>query len=217
MTTTPVRISKGRFEAFSDGVFAIAITLLVLEFRPPELANPSNATMAHALLALWPIYLVYAASFIAIGIMWFNHYALFHQMRHVSYSALVANLALLMSVAFIPYPTLLLGRYGLMPTAVAYYGLTFFVNALCWNVLWYVATLRHEQRGNIVDFFKTRRAWNTIGPVFYAIGSALAFVSPLGAIVLFALMALYYVLPGTMRFVLSSTAAAHEGEAEPPN
>src|SRR5579864_7478544 len=90
-----VSISKSRFEAFSDGVFAIAITLLVLEFHAPDLQSPSDAGLTAALLAIWPQYAVYAASFATIGIMWFNHYALFHNARSVSYGALIANLALL--------------------------------------------------------------------------------------------------------------------------
>lgn len=209
-----ISISKGRFEAFSDGVFAIAITLLVLAFHPPEISRVSNATMTHALIGLWPQYVVYAASFATIGIMWFNHYALFHHPRHISYSALIANLALLLFVAFLPFPTLVLARYALVPAAVAYYALTLLCIAICYNVLWYVVTLPHGETGSFGDFVRTRTPWNTAGALTYLVSAVLAFWSPLVSIALIALMAVYYMLPWSVRFVLQTTAVAHAGESE---
>lgn len=206
-------ISKGRFEAFSDGVFAIAITLLVLGFQAPKLAVVNEATMFAALRGMWPQYLVYLASFATIGIMWFNHYALFHHSKHVSYAALIANLALLLFVCFLPFPTLLLGQFALVPAAVFFYGLTLVAIALCFNVLWYVATLKHDERGSFFGLLRTRNFWNTAGLVAYLIGSGLAFVSPVSSIALFALMAVYYMLPSTVRMTLAATAAAHAEEA----
>ena len=201
-------ISKGRFEAFSDGVFAIAITLLVLELRPPETLS-NDATLVSGILALWPEYLVYFASFATIGIMWFNHTALFHNARSVSYTALVANLALLMGVCFLPFTTLLLGRAGLLPSAVAFYGLTLLAISVCFNVLWYAAHVPAGQHGSISGFIRTRNAWNSIGLIVYAAGSILAYFSPLASIVLFAAIAVYYLLPGTVR---SALAAADDGQ-----
>lgn len=198
-------ISKGRFEAFSDGVFAIAITLLVLEFRVPDLPARTDAMLGSALLAMWPQYLVYVASFATIGIMWFNHYALFHGVRTISYSALIANLVLLLLVCFLPFPTAVLGRYGLMPTGVAYYGLTLLGLSICFNVLYYSVTLRPGQRGSIVGFCRTRTAWNTVGIAVYALGTALAWLNPLACILLFAAMAAYYMLPGSVRGALAAS------------
>lgn len=198
-------ISKGRFEAFSDGVFAIAITLLVLEFRVPDLPARTDAMLGSALLAMWPQYLVYVASFATIGIMWFNHYALFHGVRSISYSALIANLVLLLLVCFLPFPTAVLGRYGLMPTGVAYYGLTLVGLSVCFNVLYYSVTLRPGQRGSIVGFCRTRTAWNTVGIAVYALGTALAWLNPLACILLFAAMAVYYMLPGSVRGALAAS------------
>ncbi|MDQ6767840.1 MAG: TMEM175 family protein [Candidatus Eremiobacteraeota bacterium] len=205
-------ISKGRFEGFSDGVFAIAITLLVLGFQPPKLAIVSQPAMVRALIDLWPQYVVYAASFATIGIMWFNHYALFHHLRQVSYTALIANLALLLFVSFLPFPTLLLGLYGLLPALVFFYSLTFFVIALCFNVLWYVATLRHGEHGSLVGLIRTRNLWNSLGLIAYALAMGLAAVSPVASIALIVLMAVYYMLPSTVRSTLVATAAAHVGE-----
>jgi uncharacterized membrane protein len=198
-------ISKGRFEGFSDGVFAIAITLLVLEFRVPDLPARTDAMLSTALLALWPQYLVYVASFATIGIMWFNHYALFHGVRTISYSALIANLVLLLLVCFLPFPTAVLGRYGLMPAGVAYYGLTLLGLSICFNVLYYSVTLRPGQRGSVVGFCLTRNVWNTIGIASYALGTLSAWLNPLLAIVLFAVIAVYYMLPGSVRGALAAS------------
>ena len=200
-----VVISKGRFEAFSDGVFAIAITLLVLELRPPDLLNPNDANLVPALLAMWPEFLVYWASFATIGIVWFNHYALFHNARDVTYTALIANLALLSFVCFVPFTTLLIAREGMIPVATALYGIVLFLLSVCYNVLLYVVMLPPGERGSFVAFLRNRNAWNTLGPAVYAGGSLLAFASPLASILLFAAIAVFYLLPGTVRSTLDST------------
>src|SRR6266508_3844418 len=101
-----------RLEAFSDGVFAIAITLLVLEIRVPELE-----TVAHhgglwpALVALWPSYLGYLISFVTIGIMWANHHALFKYIRRCDRYFLIVNVVFLMGIAFVPFPTAVLAQH----------------------------------------------------------------------------------------------------------
>ncbi len=203
---TALHIAKGRFEAFSDGVFAIAITLLVLELPIPKLSLVNETSMVHALLGLWPQLLVYCASFATIGIMWFNHYALFHEANSISYSSLVANLALLLFVAFLPYPTWLLGQYALVPAAVVFYGATLFAIAVLFGILFYVATLPDGTRGSVWGFVRSRNGWNTIGPVGYGFGTVLALASPLAAIASFAAMAVYYLLPGTVRSALAAGA-----------
>jgi len=205
---TRISISKGRFEAFSDGIFAIAITLLVLEFRPPDLSAATDAALAAALVAMWPQYLVYVASFGTIGIMWFNHYALFHNVRTVSYGALIANLALLLLVCFLPFSTNILGRYGLMPTAVVYYGLTLTGLSVCFSVLYYSATLKTGERGSIWGYLRTRNVWNTIGFVVYASGTVVGYFEPVVAIVLFALIAVYYMLPWSVSTALAAAESA---------
>lgn len=207
-----INISKGRFEAFSDGVFAIAITLLVLSFQAPKGNEASAATMGSWLLRLWPQYLVYSATFITIGIMWFNHYALFHNARHISYGALVTNLLLLMLIAFLPYPTVLLGQFGLVPTLLSFYSLLAVLISLCYGVLYYVVMLKPHERGSIGGFVRSRSLWNTLGPAVYAAAMALSFVSPLGALLLILAMAVFYMLPMSVAAALS---AGGRGSAEP--
>lgn len=190
-----VSLGKGRFEAFSDGVFAIAITLLVLGFQPPNAAPVTDAGITRGLLALWPQYLVYAASFATIGIMWVNHHALFGKLSVVPHGVVLMNLALLMVISFLPFPTAVLGHFGLMRSPVIYYGLTLIASSICFGTLQYLVSLGPGERASFIDFVKRRNAWNTIGIVAYAAGIPLAYYSPLATIVLYAVIALYYMLP----------------------
>ncbi len=206
-----VTISKGRFEAFSDGVFAIAITLLVLELRPPELAAPTDAALVPALLAMWPDFLVYWASFATIGIVWFNHYALFHNARQITYTALVTNLALLSFVCFIPFTTLLIAREGMIPVATAFYGIVLLLMSICFNVLFYAMMLPPGDRGSFIGFVRKRNLWNSLGLAVYLVGILVAFISPLASILLFAAMAVFYLWPATVK----STLIAMEENASP--
>ena len=107
-------MSLNRFEAFSDGVFAIAVTLLVLEIKAPDLSEATSSEAITKLLQVFPHILSYITSFIVIGVLWINHHALFHFLKRVDRTALAINLLLLMCVAFIPYPTALIGELGLL-------------------------------------------------------------------------------------------------------
>ena len=136
-----------RLEAFGDGVFAIAATLLVLEIRlPGEEVGPG-------LLDLWPSYFAYATSFLTIGIMWVNHHAILELVREADRRFLFLNLFLLMCIAFVPFPTTLLadhlGHEGAPEAAVAY-GLSLAVTAVFFNAVWhYAAAGRRLLRENV--------------------------------------------------------------------
>ncbi|HKW44957.1 MAG TPA: TMEM175 family protein [Candidatus Eremiobacteraceae bacterium] len=199
MSGGDIALGKGRFEAFSDGVFAIAITLLVLGFQPPDLHRVTDDAITQGLLALWPQYLVYVASFATVGIMWLNHHALFARLKAVPHGVMLVNLALLMVVSFLPFPTSVLGRYGLMRSPVVYYGLTLIAASICFGALQYLVNLRSEERASFIDFLKRRNIWNTMGIIAYAAGIPLAYYSPLATIVLYAAVALYYTLPTGIR------------------
>jgi len=123
-----------RVEAFSDGVFAIAITLLILEIRVPHVDHG----LWTGLLALWPSYVAFLLSFVVILIMWVNHHELLRMVDGISYPFLFANGLLLLTITFVPFPTAVLAAHLGTPeakTAVALYCGMFVVNALCWNVL----------------------------------------------------------------------------------
>jgi len=129
--------------AFSDAVFAITITLLVLEIRPP--ADEGN--LLHGLLALWPSYLAYAVTFLFIGQVWVNHHVMFDQIRAADRLVLLLNTLLLMVVAFLPFATSVLAgalRSGDgQRTAVVFYAIAFDVTALTFNAVWQYAC-RHR-------------------------------------------------------------------------
>jgi uncharacterized membrane protein len=134
-----VQRDVGRLVAFSDGVFAISITLLVLEIRPP--ADYGN--LLHGLLALWPSYLAYAVTFLFIGQVWANHHVMFDHIRAADRAVLLLNTLLLMIVAFLPFATSVLAgafRDGDGErTAVVFYGIAFGVTALAFNAVWQYA------------------------------------------------------------------------------
>jgi uncharacterized membrane protein len=133
-TATP-----GRLVAFSDAVFAITITLLVLEIRPP--ADYSN--LLHGLVELWPSYLAYAVTFLFIGQVWANHHVMFDHIRAADRVVLLLNTLLLMVVVFLPFATSVLAgalRSGHgQRTAVVFYGIAFWVTALTFNAVWQYA------------------------------------------------------------------------------
>jgi uncharacterized membrane protein len=124
-------VTKNRLEAFSDGVFAIAITLLVIELHTPEVGE--GGSLAAALWAQWPSYVAYLVSFLTIGVIWLNHHRVFTQVALVDGPLLVLNLVVLLWTALIPFPTAVVARYlgqggEHAETAVAFYlalGLSF--------------------------------------------------------------------------------------------
>src|SRR5579864_5224208 len=129
-------MNKARFEAFSDGVFAFAVTLLVLGFVLPAFKEhpPPEAEVTAALLRLWPNLIAYLMSFAVIGIMWQNHHALFRLVRTLDRKTVFYNLWLLATTAFIPFATSLLGTYPTMRPTTFLYGLTL-MSATAYNVM----------------------------------------------------------------------------------
>jgi len=138
-----------RVEAFSDGVFAIAITLLVLEIHVPAPdATQHGRTLLTALRQLWPSYLGYALSFVTIGIMWANHHSIFRYVRRADRYFLLINVLFLMWISFLPFPTALLAAYLPEPEgrtiAVAGYSATLVMIALAYNAVWWYAVGRER-------------------------------------------------------------------------
>lgn len=129
-------MEKSRLEAFSDGVFAIVITLLILDIRFPDVEYSQFAT---ALRSLLPRILAYVMSFIIIGVYWVTHHASMHAMRKTDRNFLWLNILLLLGVSFIPFPTSLLGRYPFQAWPIIIYGLTLIAcNAVGYLMLVYV-------------------------------------------------------------------------------
>jgi uncharacterized membrane protein len=134
-----------RVVAFSDAVIAIAVTLLVLEIRPPLDAQ----RMLHGLATLWPSYLAYGVTFMLIGQVWVNHHVMFDHIRHADRAVLFLNTVLLMDIAFLPFSASVLAKafrdgHG-ERTAVVFHGITFEVAAVLFNVMWW-----HARRGRLL-------------------------------------------------------------------
>jgi uncharacterized membrane protein len=183
-----------RLVAFSDAVFAITITLLILEIRPPT--NYSN--LLHGLLALWPSYLAYGVTFLFIGQVWANHHVMFDHIRAADRVVLLLNTLLLMAVVFLPFATSVLAgalRSGHgRRTAVVFYALAFDLTALTFNAVWQYAR-RHRLLSEALDDtgataisrrFQLALAWLTTGAL---LGAALPVF---GVVVIVAFNAFYW-------------------------
>jgi uncharacterized membrane protein len=189
-------MSKSRFEAFSDGVFAFAITLLVLGFALPAEHQITNAKLTVSLLALWPSAIAYALSFMVIGIMWQNHQAMFRLVERIDRTTVFWNLMLLGGTAFIPFATSVLGQYGTMSAAAFLYGLALSETATCYNFMLAHLIRSRAFRAEIPEerIFATRKAYR-IGWAIYAGATVLALVRPLASFAAYVAVAVYYLLP----------------------
>lgn len=188
-----------RLEAFSDGVFAVAITILVFGLTVPRDLRPGQPLLA-ALLAQWPTYFAFLTSFATVGIMWINHHALFTHIRRSDHTLLVLNGLLLLGITFVTFPTALVAEYIQhrdAKTAALVYAGTFEVIAILFNLLWRYAShnnrlLRLDVDRRAVEAITKSYSW---GPPMYLISFALAFISALGSLALNMAMAVFFALP----------------------
>lgn len=195
----PTPNETARIEAFSDGVFAIAITLLILEIQvPPQ--TPHGGLRA-ALADLWPSYLAFLASFMTIGIMWLNHHRLFTLINKRDDGLIAFNLLLLLGITWLPFPTALLaehlrGPHADQQTAALVYAVSFFLIAILFNVMW-----RYACRAKIVyehlDVASITKQYS-LGPLLYAVLVAVALFSAEWCLVLSIVIALYFALPPSL-------------------
>jgi uncharacterized membrane protein len=193
----------GRTEAFSDGVFAVAITLLVLNIKIPGLdLSPSNLkdNVLAQLGNEWPMLAAYITSFATIGVMWLNHHRLFTHIKRTDTGLLLLNLLLLLVIVFIPVPTALVAEYLARPdlhSAAILYSGTMVVLAICYNLLWRYASYHNRLLGKNVDTRAVkainRQFW--FGPLPYLVALILALFSTPASLGLNFLLALFFALP----------------------
>ena len=184
-----------RVLAFSDGVFAIAITLLVLNLNVPKVSHD----LLHALGTLWPAYLSYVLSFSIIGIVWASHHHMFRNIKRSDHPFLLINILFLMWVAIIPFPTNLLAHYlgtSQDHPAMAIYAITFWVGSLLFNFVWWYAT--HERRllaghveSTVVE--RTNQSFR-VGLILYLVDFVLAFEYVAASLALFIAIAAFYAM-----------------------
>jgi uncharacterized membrane protein len=193
-----MQTETGRIEAFSDGVFAIAITLLILEIKVP---GPEQGRLGVALLRQWPSYLAFLLSFAYIGVMWMNHHRMFSHIRRSNDTLLVLNLLLLLGVTVVPFPTAVLAASlgtAEQRTAAIFYNGVFVVIAVFFNLLWRYA-VSHDllDKGALASAAMISRQY-AVGPLIYLVCLALAWVDVRVSVVVNIALAIYFALPPSM-------------------
>jgi uncharacterized membrane protein len=192
-------VDTGRLEAFSDGVFAIAITLLIIEVG----VRDEGGSLAQRLAEQWPSYVAFVVSFAVIGIIWLNHHHMFKSIRTADHGLFVLNLLLLMAVSFIPFPTKVMGdelhgTFADQRTAALFYGATFVAVSFAFNALWLWAA--HGRRliepGTVQPIIDAHTRRSLLSIPTYAVATLVALWSPEGALFLYGVITLFYLLPG---------------------
>jgi uncharacterized membrane protein len=192
-----------RAESFSDGVFAVAITVLVFNLLPiaEQTLNPPHGpglSVRTLWTEHWPAYLAYVVSFLTIGIMWLNHHTMLTAVTKVNRKVLVLNLFLLMGVVAVPFPTALVADHlndsGAGRVAAVSYGLVMIAISVGYASMWiYLAAHQHElgaRRRVRTPRLSTIRF--TAGNAGYVVGTLVALISPVAALIIFGLLAVYY-------------------------
>jgi uncharacterized membrane protein len=194
-------MNSRRAESFSDGVFAVAITVLVFNLLP--IADDTAATTGrHALTAAhladhWPAYLAYVVSFLTIGIMWLNHHGLFVRISRVDRPLLLLNMFLLMGIVAIPFPTALVADHlndsSEGKVAAVTYGLVMMAISVGYGLIW-TYVIRHQQALSAQNLALSRTATVrfTAGNAGYVAGTLVALVVPVAALIIFGLLGVYY-------------------------
>ena len=191
-------MSTARLESFSDGVMAVAITLLVLDFTVPG----GGPNLGHSLGAQWPVYAAYVTSFITIGVIWINHHVAIGRLARADHTILILNLLLLMSIVVIPFGTHLLSTYLKAShgehLAAGVYGAILFVMTLAFSALNRQILLGRPQLLKVALSLEERRAIlrrSITGVTPYAVATGLAAVSPYITLGITAGLAGFYALP----------------------
>ena len=203
-------MSTNRLEAFSDGVLAVAITLLVLDIGVPQITR--NETLLHALVHQWPHYAAYVTSFLTIGIIWINHHAMIGRLRIADHAILGLNLLLLLSIAVLPFATALMAAYlkesnGQHLAAGVYAG-AFLVMSIFFTILqrhillskphMLTTALSEARRRQILT-----RSIRGVGP--YLLATAVAILSAYASLAICLAIAIYYALPIASGGAVSTT------------
>ncbi|MCG5451113.1 MULTISPECIES: TMEM175 family protein [Micromonospora] len=196
----PLRRETSRLLSFSDGVFAIIITLLVLDLQPPRVGR---GQMLHALVEQWPAYLAYVTSYVYVAVGWLNHRAAFNRVMNSGKALQWYNLAVLFSTALLPFATSVVsqamrdGDQADQRTGVVVYGLVGVLVSVSWLGLYHYLARHHDLLDQTVPlrFFPAERARAAVGLLGYALAILVGFVtSPLFALVIFLLLPVFYSL-----------------------
>jgi len=191
--------SKSRVETFSDGIFAIIVTLLVLEIKVPHIANANSVTdLRTALIPLLPKVASWIISFFTVCVIWVNHHRVFSVIGALSNRLFWLNASLLLWVSFIPFPTALMGDYPQNPLAVSLYGIIMTLMAFSFFLMRKTmiadGQTAHTEMNTVAFGVATRMAF-WLGVVPYVVAACLSWVIPLAALVVYFLIPLYFMVP----------------------
>jgi uncharacterized membrane protein len=181
-------MNRDRLTAFTDGVLAVIITIMVLEMKPPHGAS------LHDLAELWPVFLSYVLSFVYVGIYWNNHHHFFHLVKTVDGALLWANMHLLFWLSLVPFTTAWMGENHFAAAPTALYGASLLMAAVAWFVMQQVI-FRTQGADSPLHQALGRDLKGKLSPFLYLIGIALAFVNTLGADLIYAAAALIWLVP----------------------
>jgi uncharacterized membrane protein len=181
-------MGKGRLEAFSDGVIAIIITIMVLELKVP------HGTRFADVAGLIPVFLSYVLSFIYLGIYWNNHHHMLHAVRTIAGPVMWANLHLLFWLSLIPVATAWMGENPAAPHPVALYGAVLLMCAAAYSLL-AAMLVRHEGHDSPLASAMGRDLKGKVSPLLYAAGIGFAFIEPLVSLALYVLVAALWFVP----------------------
>jgi uncharacterized membrane protein len=200
-----------RIEAFSDGVFAIAITLLILEIGVPAVSG--NQTLKHELLRLWPKYAAYALSFAMIGIYWANHNSLFRLFARADHTFLMLNVFFLLAIAFLPFPTAVLGDYlrdsDQRQTAAIFYAIGLLLPASGWFAVWVYALRSGLLVPNLDPHYLAIMTWQyVISIALYVTAAFAALQSPWLGLAICVGLTMLYLLPPRQPVYLSGNGSS---------
>jgi uncharacterized membrane protein len=194
-------MTTARLEAFADGVFAIAATLLILNVDAQ--VGAAQADVGARLLHIWPSYIAYAVSFLTIGIIWVNHHTLMSQVARVDRAFLLLSVGFLLCNAFIPFPTRLVAEHvrdeGARAAALAY-GITLTVTAVMFQAIWFYASVGGRLLRADADPRLVRGITRSYlpGPFIYLGATLMALLSPTTSVVLYGAIALFYVVESSL-------------------
>jgi uncharacterized membrane protein len=194
-------VTPARCETFADGVFAIAATLLILNVDSQ--VGDQHGPVGDRLLHIWPSYLAYGVSFLTIGIMWINHHTVLNLVEHVDRRFLLANVLLLMCIAFVPFPTRLVAEHvrdeGARSAALVY-GFSLTVTAICFSAVWFYAALGKRLLRPDADPKTVAGISRSYlpGPGIYLVSTLIAFASSTASVVLFASITAFYIVDSSI-------------------
>lgn len=199
MSNARATFSKGRIETFSDGIFAIIVTLLVLEIKVPHLKDPQSlAELSRELIVLLPKFAGWVISFATVCVIWVNHHRLLRIIKSVSHGVFWWNAFLLLWCSFIPFPTAVLGDYYDNPLAVSFYGIVMSFMGAAFVFLRLHVILNPDLLEGDADVraFKIGTIWTFIfGPVLYLVGAAAAWMEPQVSFAVYFIIPAYFVFP----------------------